>query len=248
MTSCHANPYTNEANQGASGNRTLATTFTASDASTTPEAPSSRLAATQRGARLANHTAEEAGLEPAPPHRAAAFSKRVRRTHIRLSSKVMPPPGLEPGLQASQARVVIHSTTGTHSSFTTSSFVIPKAISPPGLEPGTQRSKRRMIVHFTTGMLCSSGFLKRVASPKAASLTQTTLARTEIASQSSFVALRSQTTVENQTNKKPRRPSGLRGLLSVIGPLSSSSPGCAPIAIKRITARNLHARLLMAGT
>ena len=55
-------------------------------------------------------------------------------------------------------------------------------------------------------------------------------------------------TGENRTNKKPRRPSGLRGLLSVIGPRSSSSPGIrAPIAIKRIAARNLKTGLAMAG-
>ena len=114
-----------------------------------------RLAATEGGARLANNTTQRKRRD-SNPHRPIERPRLANACDEPIFASLpkhlsfMPPPGLEPGLQASQARVVIHSTTGTH-------FFI-SHISPPGLEPGTQRSKRRMIVHFTTGMYLSSEF------------------------------------------------------------------------------------------
>ena len=220
----------------------------------------SRLAATQRGARLANHTAEEEGLEPSPPNRAATFSKRVRRNRY------------SPLFQT----ILFHAPAGTRtrtSSFASSrghpfhhgdAFVIPYFVigHSQGHIPARTRTRNAAFEaphdhpfqhgdSLTFWLLTTGCWL--LLSPKECPYLRRP-PRLEPHRRvprlhrkaPSFLAVIGP--AKNHSNKKPRRPSGLRGLLSVIGPLSSSSPGIrAPIAVKRITARNLHARLLMAG-
>ena len=196
--------------KGASGTRTLATTFTASGAATTPEAPTSTVSCAQRKRRDSN------------PHRPTGrprLANACDETDIRLSSNHMPPPGIEPGLRASHARVVIRSTTGTDSRFIPHSSLIPPHI------PARTRTRNAAFdaphdhpfqhgdAYLVTSefWLLTSPLFKRVPVPKEASRIRTTLARTKIASQNSFVACAGLNRRKSNQQKTPKtfRASGL---------------------------------------
>ncbi len=105
------------------------------------------------------HTqAEEEGLEPSPPDRAAAFSKRVRRNRYSPLFQVLPfafcllPFAFSYAPARNRTWTSSFARSRGHPFHHGDSTLVIHHISPPGLEPGTQRSKRRMIIHFNTGM------------------------------------------------------------------------------------------------
>ena len=146
MTSCYANPYTNEA----TSSKTDKNTGRLGESNPRHDVHSIGCCHYTRSADFRTQ-AEEEGLEPSPPDRAAAFSKRVRRNRYSpLFQTHSHAPARNRTWTSSFARSRGHP---FHHGDSTS---VIHHISPPGLEPGTQRSKRRMIIHFNTGMSLSS--------------------------------------------------------------------------------------------